>query len=83
MPPKSAQYPCLVLSERAARHLPSKVLSGSKVLSIRASSFHGGGRYDPKLWKERNLDFFQFVLLTTLPQPPEWCAGSLFIVKVA
>ena len=58
MPPKSAEYPCLVLSERAARHLPSKGLSGSKVLSIRASSFHGGGRYDPKLWKERNLDFF-------------------------
>lgn len=35
------------------------------------------------LWKERNLDFFSFILLTRLPVPPPWCVDSLFVLKVA
>ena len=42
-----------------------------------------GPEYDLRMWTERNLEFFQFVLLSTLPQPPEWCTSSFFVVKCA
>lgn len=35
------------------------------------------------LWKERNLQFFSFILLSRLPTPPAWCVDALFVVKVA
>ena len=58
---------------RSARRIQQRAWT-SEILLIGRMSYFG---------PERNLDFFQFVLLTTLPQPPEWCAGSFFIVKVA
>ena len=35
------------------------------------------------LWKESNLDYFHFILLSRLPVAPQWCVDSLFVIKVA
>ena len=34
-------------------------------------------------WKPRNLQHFQFILLSKLPTPPAWCADSMFVIRVA
>lgn len=42
-----------------------------------------GDEYKVGAWKERNLDYFHFVVLTRLPVPPEWVSESFFVLKVA
>ena len=40
-----------------------------------------GDEYQLKYWKEKNLEFFNFVVLTKTPQPPEWTHEKFFIIK--
>ena len=35
------------------------------------------------LWKQKNLDYFHFIILSKLPVPPQWCVDSMFVIKVA
>ena len=42
-----------------------------------------GDEYALTFWRERNLQFFHFVVLSKLPVAPDWCAEKMFVVKVA
>jgi len=42
-----------------------------------------GEDYRPAFFNEKALEHFQFVMISKLPIPPEWCAESFFIMRVA
>ena len=40
-------------------------------------------QYQPTFWLEKITARFQFVLLSRLPLPPEWCAEGFFVMRVS
>ena len=42
-----------------------------------------GEEYKPAFFSEKALDHFQFIMISKLPVPPEWCTESFFIMRVA